>query len=169
MSLNWTFDWNEWFLIITSFILFFIFLKIRKHFQPIIIIIIWIYSVAFTETIDYFLAATPFKVYYCGDNFTYEPIASLLHIFIYPAFSFIFLFFYEKRNFHGIRLFNYILIWNVFSIFFEWINIKNEVITYSGWNIFYSIPTYPISSLFLIKIFHFVKIQINKPMLNKES
>jgi ABC-type multidrug transport system permease subunit len=56
--------------------------------------------------------------------------------------------------------------WTAFSIFFEWLNIKNAVFTYTGWEIYYSIPTYPISSLLLIKVFHFTKMQLSKPIPN---
>jgi hypothetical protein len=162
--MNWTFDWNEWFMIITSFIAFSIVLFIRKHFQPVVFIVIWLYSIAFVETIDYALAGSPFKTYFCADNYTYEPVAALIHIFLYPSFSFIFLFFYSKWNLHGGKLILYILAFTVFSLFFEWLNIINDVFTYTGWKLFYSIPTYPIASWLLIKVFHFIERHLAEPL-----
>lgn len=162
--MNWTFDWNEWFMLITSFIAFSVFLKLRKQFHPIVIIVIWIFTIAYVQTIDYMLAATPFKLYYCADNETYEPFAAIIHIFLYPSFSFIFLYFYDKWKIHGRKLFYYILFWTAFSVFFEWLNIINGVFFYTGWKLYSSIPTYPISSLILIKLFQFIKKQLQKPL-----
>lgn len=165
--MNWTFDWNEWFMIITSFICFSIALLIRKHFSPVTFIAIWLFSIAFIESIDYGLAGSPFKVYYCADNATYEPAAALIHIFLYPSFSFIFLFFYDKWHIHGMKLVIYILAWTTFSIFFEWLNIKNGVFTYTGWKLYYSIPTYPLSGMLIIKIYQFIQKNLHEPPLLK--
>jgi hypothetical protein len=77
-SMNWTFDGNEWFMRLTSLVAFSFVLMIRKHFQTVVFIVIWIYSIAFVETIDYALAGSPCKVYYCADNLTYEPAAALM-------------------------------------------------------------------------------------------
>lgn len=162
--MNWQFDWNECFMIVTSIIAFSIMLLLRKHFQNIIFIIIWIYSVAFVQTVDYFLAASPFRVYYCADNITYEPAGAMIHLFLYPAFSFIFLFFYDRWNISGKNLILYLLVWDIFSIFFEWLNVINGVFTYTSWHIYYSIFVYPVSSLLLIKVYHFVKTQLMKPI-----
>jgi hypothetical protein len=166
--MNWTFDWNEWFMIVTSVIAFSIILLIRKQFQTVVFIIIWIYSITFVESIDYALAGSPFRVYYCADNLTYEPAAALIHIFLYPAFSFIFLYFYDRWDIKGKNLIIYILLWDAFSILFEWINIKNGVFHYTGWELYYSIPVYPISSLLLIRLFHFTKRQLHRPIPHLE-
>jgi hypothetical protein len=162
--MNWTFDWNEWFMLVSSVIAFSIVLLIRKHFSPLVFWVIWIYSIAYIETVDYSLAGSPFEVYYCADNKTYEPFASVIHIFLYPSFSFMFLFFYEKWKLYGRKLVWYILIWDVFSIFFEWVCIKNGVLTYTGWKLHYSIPIYPISALLLLAVYHFTKKQLVNPI-----
>ncbi|MGX6445807.1 hypothetical protein ACWM35_21530 [Neobacillus sp. K501] len=162
--MNWQFDWNECFMIVTSIIAFSIMLLLRKHFHNITFIIIWIYSVAFVQTVDYFLAASPFRVYYCADNITYEPAGAMIHLFLYPAFSFIFLFFYDRWNISGKNLILYLLVWDIFSIFFEWLNVINGVFTYTSWHIYYSIFVYPVSSLLLIKVYLFVKTQLMKPI-----
>ncbi|MDF2791937.1 MAG: hypothetical protein K0S80_5039 [Neobacillus sp.] len=60
--MNWTFDWNEWFMLITSVIAFSIVLLIRKHFSPLVFWVIWIYSIVFIETVDYSLAGSPFQI-----------------------------------------------------------------------------------------------------------
>lgn len=163
--MNWTFDWNEWFMIVTSLVGAIVIFSLRKHFQSVVFILIWIYSIALVETIDYALAATPFFVYFCGDNLTYEPAVALIHLFLYPSFSFIFLFFYDKWKIRGKKTIPYLLLWNVFSVFFEWINVKNGVITYIEWKIYYSIPTYPIACFLLIKVYHFIQKHLSDPRL----
>lgn len=167
--MNWTFDWNEVFMILTSIIAFSIVLMIRKHFSPVVFMMIWIYSMTFVESVDYALAGSPFQIYYCADNKTYEPVAALIHVFLYPSFSFFFLYFYEKWRLHGKKLGLSIFIWTVFSIFFEWLNIKNGVFTYTGWKLYWSIPVYPISILLLLKVNHFIKKQIQKPFPNTST
>jgi hypothetical protein len=61
--MNFTFDWNEWFFIVTTIIFLSLFLLIRKYFPPIIVNIIWVINIGLVSTIDYFLLATPFKLY----------------------------------------------------------------------------------------------------------
>jgi hypothetical protein len=164
--LNWHFDWNECFMIGTSLISFFIILMIRKYFHRIVFIIIWVYIIAFVESIDYSLAGSPFKVYYCADNLTYEPAAALIHFFLYPSFSFIFLFFYNRWGISGKKLIPYILVWDILSILFEWINVINGVFTYTGWYLYYSVFVYPLSFLLLIKLYHYIHAQLIKPIPN---
>lgn len=88
--MNVTFDWNEWFFILTSAIVILLFLPIRKYFPPVLVIIIWVYNLALVATIDYFLLATPFRMYIFGDNPTYELSGALFHFFMYPCSALIF-------------------------------------------------------------------------------
>jgi hypothetical protein len=155
--MNVTFDWNEWFFIITSSIAFSLFLLIRKYFPAVIVIIIWVYNVVYVSTIDYFLLATPFKLYYFSDNRTYELSGALFHLIMYPCASLLFLFGYDKWKLYGKKTVWYILFWTGFSVFFEWISVKNHALTYTGWKLYYSIPTYPISAVLLIVLFRFIK------------
>jgi len=167
-AMNFTFDWNEMFMIISTVLTFLIFWAIRKYFHPIMIIVIWIFNLAFLETIDYFLAATPYDLYYFGDNSTYEASTALIHVFLYPSFSMIFLFFYDKFQVQGRKLVLYILFWTVVSIFYEWLCIKNNVLVYTGWKLIYSIPFYPVSSVILIAVFHISNCQLKKIFSERE-
>ncbi|MBO0958454.1 hypothetical protein J1P26_01830 [Neobacillus sp. MM2021_6] len=162
--MNWHFDWNEMIMFGSSLIALFVILMLRKYFHKIVFIIIWIYSIVFVESTDYFLAASPFRVYYCGDNVTYEPSAAAIHLFLYPVFSFIFLLLYNRLNISGIKLILYILAWDIFSTFFEWLYLINGAFTYTGWKVHYSFFVYPLSSLLLIKIYKFTISQLNKPI-----
>lgn len=103
--MNVTFDWNEWYFIITTSIIFALFLLIRKYFPPIIVIIIWVFNIGYVATIDYFLLATPFKLYFYGDNTSYELSGALYHLFIYPSASLLFLYGYDKFELYGKKRF----------------------------------------------------------------
>jgi hypothetical protein len=153
--MNVTFDWNEWFFIITSLGVFILFLLIRKYFSPIMVMIIWIYNVVLVASIDYFLLATPFKLYIFGDNNTYELSGGLFHFFMYPSAALLFLYAYDKWKLYGKKTVWYILLWSGFSLFFEWLSVKNHALTYTGWKLYYSIPVYPLAAIMLIIVFRF--------------
>ena len=156
--MDFKFNFNEWYVLISSIIMMSFFFVIRKHFSSIVILMLWIFNVVFVATIDYAIAATPFHVYDCLDNETYEPMAAFAHVFLYTPFSFVFLYFYDKWKIRdGIgRLIVYLIAWTCVAICFEWLSIQARFLTYHGWKIFYSFPTYPISALILIKVYHFL-------------
>jgi hypothetical protein len=155
--MNVTFDWNEWFFIITTTIMFLLYLPIRNYFPAIIVIIIWVFNITYVATIDYFLLATPFRLYIYGDNATYELSGALYHLIIYPCASILFLYGYDKWELYGKKAVWYIFGWTVFSLLFEWLNLKNHALTYTGWKLYYSIPFYPATSVLLIMLYRYTK------------
>lgn len=160
--MNVTFDWNEWFMIIAAFIFFSFFLFIRKYFPLVIVIIIWVFADVFVASTDYFLLATPFKLYYFGDNPSYEASGALFHLIIYPTGCLIFLYAYDKWKLYGRKTFWFLLLWTGFGVFFEWLCLKNHVLVYTGWKLYYSIPTYPAAALLLIFLFRFSKKKLQE-------
>ncbi|WP_026565692.1 hypothetical protein [Bacillus sp. UNC41MFS5] len=160
--MNVTFDWNEWFFILTTAMIICLFLPIRKYFPAIMVIIIWIGNVGWVSTIDYFLLATPFKLYIYGDNPTYELSGALYHLFMYPCASLLFLFGYDKFELYGQKTVWYILCWTGFSLLFEWVCLKNDALTYTGWKFYYSIPFYPVTAVLLILLFRFIKKKLRE-------
>jgi hypothetical protein len=167
--MNITFDWNEWFFIISSVVILSMFLLIRKYFTSVMVIIIWVYNIFLVSTIDYFFIATPFKLYFFGDNPTYELSGALFHFFMYPCASLLFLFVYDRWELYGKKTVWYILGWTGFALFFEWISVKNHALIYTGWKLYYSIPTYPLASVILIIFFHFIKKKLQTLTLQGES
>lgn len=161
--MNFKWDWNEWFIVISSIGSICLFYPIRKYFPPMITFLVWMYSIAYVETIDYFLVGSPFNLYYFSDNETYEPSALIVHFTQYSCSSLLFLYFYDKWKLRGMKLVAYILIWTVISVIYEWICLVNKVLTYTGWKLIYSIPTYPISSLLLIMVYHFIQKHLGDP------
>jgi hypothetical protein len=160
--MNITFDWNEWFFIITSAFIFLLYLLIRNYFPPVLVIIFWLFNVVVVSTIDYFLLSTPFKLYYFGDNRTYELSAALFHFLMYPCASLLFLFAYDKWKLYGKKTFWYILCVTGFAILFEWISVKSHALTYTGWKLYYSIPAYPLFAVGLIIFFRFTNEKLKE-------
>lgn len=167
--MNVTFDWNEWFFIISSLLIFLLFLLIHKYFSFVMIVMIWVYNLALVGTIDYFLVATPFKLYYFGDNPTYELSAALFHLFMYPCASLLFLFAYDKWKLYGTKTIWYILCWTGFALLFEWISVRNHALIYTGWKLYYSIPVYPLTAILLIIVFRFMKKKLEALSLRESS
>lgn len=160
--MNVTFDWNEWFFIISSFTALFLYLPIRKYFSPILVILIWMYNIFLVSSIDYFLIATPFKVYYFGDNPTYELSGALFHFLMYPCASLLFLYIYDKFELYGKKTIWYIFAWTGFSLLYEWISVKNKALIYTGWKFYYSIPVYPVAAIALILVFRFFRKKLQE-------
>ncbi len=94
--MNVSFDWNDWFSIFSSAIMFALFLLIKKYFPPVIVILIWVFNSVYVSSVDYFLSVSPFHLYYFGDNPTFEMSAVLFHLFMYPCASLLFLYGYDK-------------------------------------------------------------------------
>jgi hypothetical protein len=155
--MNVNYDWNEWFFLISSMTVLFLFWPIRKYFPLVITLLIWMYNIAMVSTIDYFLIATPFKMYYFGDNPTYELSGALFHLFMYPCSSLIFLYVYDKFELYGKKTAWYILFWTLFALLYEWVCVKNDALIYTGWKLTYSIPVYPAAAVALLLFFHFIR------------
>jgi hypothetical protein len=167
--MNATFNWNEWFFILSSAAALCLFLLIRSYFSPVMLIVLWVYNLELVGTIDYFFIATPFKLYYFGDNTSYELSGALFHFFMYPSASVIFLFIYDKWKLYGMKTVWYIACWTVFSLGFEWVSVINRALVYSGWKLYYSIPFYPAAALLLIAVFRFTQKKLEQLSLPKLS
>lgn len=50
-----------------------------------------------------------------------------------------------------------------FSIFFEWLNIQTGFLMYTHWKLYYSIPTYPVSGLMLIRVYRYIRENLPEP------
>lgn len=152
--MNWDFDYNEWFVVITAVVCLILFLSIKKRLPSSVIVIIWLSAALYIEVLDYFLAARPFDLYDFLDGPEYQPSLAIIHFFIIPPLCVLLLHFYDKWKLRGIRLFLYLLCWTGVSVLYEWLCLKNGVLHYNDWNLLYSIPTYPVTCLIFIWIFH---------------
>jgi hypothetical protein len=149
--------WNNWFVIILSIACLILYSLLPKRFHTALVIVTWVYSVIFLETLDFLLGLSPYDFYDFMDNPKYEPGVALLHLIVYPVFSITFLSFYDKWRLRGTKLAFYILFWTVLSVGVEWLAVLNNVLTYKEWKLLYSIPTYPIAIFLLIGVYQFAK------------
>lgn len=154
--MHYVWNWNEWNVVILSAVVMSVFLTIRKHFRPIVIAMVWLFSATYLSTLDYALAATPFHLYDCGDNATYEPITAIAYLFMYSPFSFAVLYTYDKWEVRGKKLALFLAGWTCFSVFFEWLNIQIGFFHYTYWRLYYSVPFYPVSVLILIQVYRYI-------------
>ncbi|MBO7744803.1 hypothetical protein I8J29_11385 [Paenibacillus sp. MWE-103] len=154
--MNVRFDWNEWYFILTSAIALASFIPIRAYFPRVVVILIWICNAGLVASTDYFLIATPFRLYYFGDNPSYELSGSLFHLFMYPCASLLFLYGYDRWRLRGWRLAGYIAAWTGVAVAFEWLSVVNGALTYTGWKLRYSVPVYPAAASGLILLYRFI-------------
>lgn len=167
--MNVNFDGNEWFFILTSLVMVCLFSFIGNYFPTIIVLIVWVFNIGYVATLDYILLATPFKLYYFGDNKTYEFSGALFHLLMYPSASLIFLYGYDKWELKGAKTAWYIVGWSGFSLLFEWLCLKSHALTYTGWRLYYSIPFYPATSVMLIILYRFTRKKLRELQLRRNT
>jgi hypothetical protein len=160
--MNFTFDWNEWFIILSSIICLLLFIMLPKRFNALYTFLLWLFVIIFIETIDYFLAAVPYDLYDFLDGPGYQPTIAIAHFAILPPCTYFFLYFYDKWKLRGLKLALYIFGCTIISVTYEYICVLNNVLTYKNWNILYSFPTYPVACLIVITVFHFIKRNIDQ-------
>lgn len=143
------FDENEWFIIIILLLSLILF-KLPKRFPASITILILLLSVAIPKVIDHSIAAiSPYDFYRLNDSEKFE-VFDLLLDGVYLPFGYLCVYFYDILLPKGFQIVFYILVWAIFAVFFEYINVKLGLFTYHGWKLIYSFPTYiTVISIFL--------------------
>lgn len=154
--MNFMMSGNEWFTLGAAVLSVCLFLCVRKHFHPAVILLLWLFITSLVETFDYALAATPFRLYFCGDNQSYEISGAMLALFVYPAYAYLFLYFYDKWKLRSAKLFIYILAWTAFSLAIEWLFDRFGVFHYTGWKLAYSALVYVFSDCVLLWVYRFI-------------
>lgn len=154
-------NWNEGFLIMSGILSLLVAIPISRKMNLIVVILIWLACLVYTETVDYILAAD-FDLYDFLNNPYYEPALAITHFIIYPSAGIVMLYFYLKINHRKRYVLIYFIGWTAFSVFFEWINVVNGVITYKGWKLIYSVPTYPITMFLEIQFYNLVILLLKK-------
>lgn len=143
------FDENEWF-IIAVILLSIILFKLPKRFPTSITILILLLSVAIPKIIDHSIAAiSPYDFYRLNDSEKFE-VFDLMLDGVYLPFGYLCVYFYDILLPKGFQVVLYIIVWAIFAVIFEYINVKVHLFTYHGWKLSYSFPTYiTVISLFL--------------------
>lgn len=162
---------NDWFLILSIFIVTWIYLVISKRMALTIRILIWLYIIFIVQTVDYILGVEPYDLYDFMDSPRWQFIYALSQFTLYPIVGYLFLHFYEKWALKGFRLIGYILGWVLVSVGYEWMSSIFNVITHTEWNFMYSAIVYALvfvsEILFLKWILYGTKRECEKCMLQR--
>jgi hypothetical protein len=115
--------------------------------------ITWFVIAAITLFVDIIIGASLDTFDYGTDKKPRIP-ETVIEVTLTPASSIIFLNFMPKKL--G-KFFLYVVGWTIFAILFEWICVKVGYLTYKNWRLIYSIPFYPLTSIFLRWHLHYIR------------
>ncbi|MGM8215356.1 hypothetical protein ACLIA0_07240 [Bacillaceae bacterium W0354] len=155
-----SFDANEWFVIISLIVSYYILWLFRKKMKTSHIILIILYSATIARIADHSLAGPPIDGYDLMDTGKFELFDGLTY-FLYGPFGFFFISIFQKLNVKGLSVLFYILVWATISVFYEWITVLFGVFTFTDWKSIYSFPIYLFTQSLTLLFYYFV--------LNKHS
>lgn len=156
------FDKNEWFIIISMFIMFILIMLIPKLLNFVQVLSLWLFNIFLAHAVDYSVIGKPINLYYSNDSNNYEIFDFLLYYFLYP--SSLYLFFIGFAYWHFLRKhwFIYVCCATIITTALEYFAHLMGVFTYINWSIWYSLFVYiPLYSLH-VGLYHFVKYQIKQ-------
>ncbi|RXT07989.1 hypothetical protein [Ammoniphilus sp. CFH 90114] len=148
---------NDWFILTFSALSVIIYAFIKPLFPKPIRISIWIYIIFLVQSVDYILGVKPYDLYDFMDKPRWEFTYGISHFTLYPVLGYLFLHFYYKNNYKGLKLVTYILICAILSVLFEWTTVQFNVLTYKGWKLWYSGVVYIL--VFISEVYYFEWIQ----------
>ena len=163
MPLPQKFDENEWFLLICIILAYTIVFILPKRFPFGITILLMLYGSIVARLSDHFLASPKLDLYNLMDTPKYD-FFDLITYLLYAPFSYLFIYYYEKRSVKGFGLVLYLLICTSVGTLFEWVNKEFHVFTYKGWHIAYSFTIYLGTQCLTILFYHFVKHAYTKEL-----
>jgi hypothetical protein len=162
------FDTNEWFLLFSLAFLLTIVLMLPKRFSPVSITVFTVFSIFISQTIDSIIAVVPFDFYDVNDSPKFEVMDAAMYFLHYPAYTYIFLYFYDKWKLKGIYRIFYLIGYSLISVFFEWLADHFHVFTYKGWKLWYSPFVYIFTYILFTLFFHLTqKLLNNDEKMNK--
>jgi hypothetical protein len=135
------FDQNEWFIIISFLLTYFMILKLPKRFPLTITLLILFFGMAYVQVTDHVLAGISYNLYDINDYGKYEWF-DWIGWFIYPPFGYFFVYFFDKWAIRGLQIFWYIFAWSLIAMMVEWISLKFNMFKYYSWNFCFSYPVY---------------------------
>lgn len=142
---------NDMFILFVIFAIILLFTILPKRIPKSLTVLLLLYSLAIASLFDNSMGVSNHDYYDILDGPKYT-IMDLLAYSIYLPFGYLFYYFYEKYNIHGLKTVGFILVWVVIGLSFEWLCVQFNVFTYkNGYKIIYSAPIYlfALSSLML--------------------
>jgi hypothetical protein len=152
------FDQNDYFVIFAVIVSWGIFFLLPKVFSKQITILIFLYSLTAAGFFDNSIGAAPLDFYDIMDGPAYT-VMDVVVYFLYPPFSYIFLYVYKKYQIKNRYIVFFIASFTTVAIAIEWVYHKMKVFTYKNGNsIVYSICVYLIIQSLLIVFYRFLKV-----------
>jgi hypothetical protein len=136
------FDSNEMFIISSTILTWSLMFILPRRLPAATITIIWTFNVFLALSADITLSVKPYELYFTIDHKKHELFDVLLHFVTYPTLSYFVVNFYQYKKPKGLKYLFYIIFWAGVAIALEWIAVKFQVFTYTGWKLYLSYITY---------------------------
>jgi hypothetical protein len=152
------FDLNDYFVIFAVIISWAIFFLLPRVLSKQVTILIFLYSLTVSAFFDNSVGAAPWDFYDIMDGPDYT-VMDVVVYFLYPPFSYFFLFIYKKFKIKDRYLILYIPSFTAVAIAVEWVYHKMKVFEYkNGNNIIYSICVYLTIQSILILFYRYLAL-----------
>ncbi len=153
---------NELYIVCTLLTAFLISLKLPQKFPAAITVLIFTFSAFIGLTADHILAISPYDIYDVNDSPHFE-FWDFIYYSMYGFSGYFFLYLYQHWRIRGILTIGYIVLWSIFSVFYEWIAVIVGIFDFSkGYRMQYSFPVYLFIQTFFLIFFYFVMKEYDK-------
>ncbi|RAP76018.1 hypothetical protein [Paenibacillus montanisoli] len=130
--------------------------RLRKALPASVSMIMMLFSLDLAFSLDNTLGLPPFDFYNTNiiPSFNGPDALTLL---LYPAFGFLFTYFYYRFRISGVAITGYILLWAVLGVCFEALNVQFDVFQYKGWRLTYSFYIYLLVQTLMVLMYNFIR------------
>ncbi len=165
MPLPNAFDANEIFVLICIIVFYSVFFMLPKRIPWSITIILMLFGILLARFADHLMAGPSINFYDIMDWDKYELFDVLLYL-LYAPFAYFFLYLYERLHIRGFFIPIFIVLFSIFAIVFEWINVLFGVFHYKNWELRYSVSVYLLAQVTLLLFYQILKHKYNKELTN---
>jgi hypothetical protein len=136
------FDENEWFLIVSTAILWILLLLLPKKLPFIVIVGLWLFNNVLAQSVDFLIGIKPFDWYDVNDRPQFEWFDAITYFLTYPPVIYFAMIGWFCLRWKGTRLFFYLAGCALVTVGLEWLAVRFHVFTYIHWTLWASFPVY---------------------------
>ncbi len=140
------FDGNEWFILISSVVIWTVIFILPRRLSTACIVVIWLLNVSLAHSADFIIGKQPFELYAYNDRKEMEWFDLWLHLLSYPPATYLFVYGYDKwRTWLDRKLWRLAAIIGVAALAttgLEAMATYYGVFTYYHWNLYASFAVY---------------------------
>ncbi|HWO77348.1 MAG TPA: hypothetical protein VNM69_15895 [Bacillus sp. (in: firmicutes)] len=152
-----SFDWNEWFVIISILLLNLLILITPKIFSLIEGMAHYLFGIMVVHFFDHTTSVKPWDLYDVNDN-SYYQLMDFSYYVMNGSISYFFIYLYSKLGIKGYQTILYIYIWSIIALLLEWIGVKIGLFHYDkGYKMYWSYPIYMLVQTIQIIFYHKIK------------